>query len=358
MSNNVNNIFDNNVTYESLKNENHLLLNQIHTLQIELEKYKSKNKNIATKNVFFSTNESLNSMIENIKLRNLIEQQKYILNTELNNNFSLLLGSAIIKNSNSFKSLISLPIKLLKIWKNSQSNTISKKITGENFEKIYNLYQQCGLKQVEDKLNSLNISRVTKAKIYTELARHLEKVDPNSACNIAKIAYELDPQPYRLKWLAFKMYKASKVITADSLLDLLPQDITMSDWEKKQQIKIRDESEKMRAIKFKHIKTSEEVIESLNREISNQKKLYEKEKERSEQYEEEIGRLKDMITETNKRFESINKINSETISQIKLKEQELQNLTNKTAIILENLISKFKNNNEIIPHIVQIITGK
>ena len=65
----------------------------------------------------------------------------------------------------------------------------------------------------------------------------------------ARLAWETDPRPYRLKWLAFRLHDAGDAITAEALLDMLPADIPMSESEQRQAMQIHHESEYVRTEK-------------------------------------------------------------------------------------------------------------
>lgn len=72
------------------------------------------------------------------------------------------------------------------------------------------------------------------ANAWTALSRHLMQNKRDHAAEAARRAYALDPKPYRLKWLAFRLHEAGDVIEAAAMLELLPADTPFSSSETRQ----------------------------------------------------------------------------------------------------------------------------
>jgi len=69
---------------------------------------------------------------------------------------------------------------------------------------------------------------------------------PAEAAEIARRAYETEPRPFRLKWLAFRLHEACELIEAEAMLDALPPDMKFSDSETQQAARLRREAKEFR----------------------------------------------------------------------------------------------------------------
>ena len=248
-----------------LLDDNNSLFKQLHIVQAELEKYYFKSKcNSQTNNInndlFMNfPQQAYEAIVENIKLNALVKQQQIILNTERQNSLTSILGKILINGVSSVKEFILLPNKLYKTWKSLSQTIPPKSLGGKQFKYVIEAFTLGGDAAVEKLLNSVFISSIMRANAYTELARHLQSSDIQKASYYAKTAWETDPQPYRLKWLIFRMHEAGDTINADAIIDILPQDISMSDSEKRHIQRIHNESKDIR------VKQAKNIIESLRR---------------------------------------------------------------------------------------------
>jgi glycosyltransferase involved in cell wall biosynthesis len=71
-------------------------------------------------------------------------------------------------------------------------------------------------------------ARVAQADAHAARARALWPADPVAAAAAAQEAHALDPQPWRAKWLAFRLHDAGQLARPAALLQGLPQDLAMS----------------------------------------------------------------------------------------------------------------------------------
>ena len=126
--------------------------------------------------------------------------------------------------------------KLEAIWQ-----PVSHAALGENFEKLIVAYVQGGLPAIEQLLARMTLSGRVRADAYTALARYLMREDRDKAAWAARRAYDLDPKPYRLKWLIFRLYDAGEIGEAKALLDILPPDTSFSDSETRRVEQLRAE---------------------------------------------------------------------------------------------------------------------
>lgn len=241
-----------------LTEENELLFDQLHVVQEELEKYYHKLKECEARNASPGVGTAVavsprtaEVLAENQKLRALVEQQKIALRVEAQNSLAARLGEMLIKGVSSAGSLFFLPVRLRKMWKALDRTVPPVELGGKTFQKLIDAHGAGGAEAVEKLLDAVFISPVMRANAYTALARHLMLTDVQKAAVNARLAWETDPRPYRLKWLAFRMHDADDAVTAEAMLDMLPADISMSESEQRQAIRIRQESrsERQRSVK-------------------------------------------------------------------------------------------------------------
>jgi hypothetical protein len=71
------------------------------------------------------------------------------------------------------------------------------------------------------------------------------KGDCAGAVQAARHAYLLDPKPYRLKWLAFRLHEAGEVIEAKALLDIPPPETSFAESEARWADQLRAEASRL-----------------------------------------------------------------------------------------------------------------
>lgn len=233
-----------------LTEENELLFEQLHVVQEELEKYyhrlKSCEEGKAGQAAGGCSARALDALAENRKLRTLVQQQKIALQVEGRNSLSARLGHMLIAGTGGFGSLVALPGRLCRMWKELARTVPPARLGGKGFQKVVEAYAAGGSAAVEKLLDSACPSPVMRANAYTALARHLMLTDVRKAAENARLAWEADPRPYRLKWLAFRLHDADDAVTAEALLEMLPDDMTMTESEARQAARIRNESKQIR----------------------------------------------------------------------------------------------------------------
>ena len=236
---------------KELTEENELLFEQLHVVQEELEKYYYKLKECEERKSAApapcaggtaptASPEAADALAENMKLKAQVEQLKIALRVESQNSLQARLGNMLIQGASSAGSLLALPAKLLKMWKTLQQTTPPAALGGKSFQKIIDAYESGKDEAVEKLLDSVSISYTMRANAYTALARHCKNWNARKAADFARLAWECDPKPYRLKFLAFRQYETDDVVGAAALLDMLPEGVQMSEWEERQRKQIRD----------------------------------------------------------------------------------------------------------------------
>ena len=241
---------------KDLGEENEFLLLQLHEVQEELEKYFLKCQELERGNGSscvgtapaggWGDDELPLLQAEVFRLTTLVEMQARLRDIESKNALNARLGDILIQSVSPFGSLVGLPSKLLGIWRASTAEQPPATLGGKNFDKVIVAFKKGGLEPV-NRLLSAEPAPEMRAKAYTALARHLmENGLFADAALSARLAYEEDPKPFRLKWLAFRLHDVGEVVEADACLSLLPQDTPFSDSEARQRDQVRYEAKSVR----------------------------------------------------------------------------------------------------------------
>ena len=380
IQNNLNLLNNKNFSLEKLTNENTRLFNQIIYIQKKLEEYynnisdNKKNLNIENNNLYQDNLKDLLKQI--IRLNAINKQLKVVLQIEKQNTLAIKLGKILIKGVSSYKEFIKLPFRLYKIWTSLIIKKTPKFLGGEKFQNVIDTYTRGGMEELNKLLDSRYISSVMRANAYTALARYLKSSNKKQVANFAKLAWETDPQPYRLKWLAFRLHECGDSITAEAILDLLPQDISMTQSEINHTIKIRQDSnieinKQVQIIienRYNKIITSNKTIEIYKNSIELQKKEYDsivyKLNKKCEDYNLKISSMNIKSIE----LQNIININKNEIEQLRNDKEYLQQkvkiiknnsdaLALHTAIMLKNLLTQYEPHAEELTKIMRIIMG-
>ena len=239
-----------NKNIKEVTEENNIILEQLQNIQNKIIDCNNilNNNIISKKNLLFNNLYELS--IEYLNLYVLENKQRLVIQVEQKNSLISRLSYILIKGCASWKSLIILPYRLFTFWRTMNRNEPPSLLGGKNFQKVIDIYTKDGIQSVEKLLNSYNISFEIKANAYTALARHFMEINEQQAAFFAYHAWEIDPRPFRLKWLAFRIHEANDPITAEALINILPKEIHMNDSEKRHVERIRSESKLQ---KEKHI---------------------------------------------------------------------------------------------------------
>ncbi len=267
---------------KEMERENELLLVQIHQLEEELEHYFIKNQELEKGQLAGSQrneagrldwidDELPDALAENKRLEAIVEVLQKTHQLEAQNSLKVKLGNILIQGVDSPRTLLAVPGKLGKIWRESRRKSPPHSLGGKEFGKVIEVYGDGGFKAVEKLITAVSLAPTIQANAYTALARHVMNSDRTATTVAARSAYELDPQPYRLKWLAFRLHEAGEVIEAEAMLDVLPPDIQFSESEARQAAQLHHEA--------KHVRLSEAKqktrISERRTEIERQLKLAE-----------------------------------------------------------------------------------
>lgn len=242
--------------FKNLEEENDLLLRQLHHTQEEFERYVLKCQQLGMDGNGANTeaapvgdwvDDDVPSLqAEVARLTTLVETQERLHEIESKNALNARLGDILIQSVSASGSLVGLPTKLLRIWRASMAKQPSAALGGKNFSKIINTFQASGMESV-NKLLAAEPAPEMRANAYTALARYQMKNGLFSeAAFSARRAYEEEPKPFRLKWLAFRLHEAGEIAKADACLSLLPPEMPFSDSESRQRDQVRFEAKSER----------------------------------------------------------------------------------------------------------------
>ncbi len=262
--------------------ENKLLLVQLHQLEEELEKGKSSKAGDGVAGLVWVDDELPNALAEVERLQAQVTVLRKTHQLESDNSLNVKLGNILIQGTDSPVNLMAVPRKVGKIWLESSRKTPPKALGGKEFEKVIEAFHDGGKEAVEKLFSRVSPAPSMQANGYTALARHVMKSDRTTAAEAARRAYETDPKPFRLKWLAFKLHEAGDVIEAEAMLDILPTDITFSESESRQANQLRNEAKRVRQHEAKHKTGFSERRAEVERQVSELQAKITQEKDENE----------------------------------------------------------------------------
>lgn len=370
---------------KELTEENELLFEQLHVVQEELEKYYHKLKDCEQRNgsgtdaggsaVVISPQVS-EALAENLKLRALVAQQQAALQVESTNSLAARLGEMLIKGVSSAGSFIALPVRLGRMWKALDQTVPPAALGGKSFQKVLDAHAAGGKEAVEKLLDSVFLSPAMRANAYTALARQVMLTDARQAANLARLAWETDPRSYRLKWLAFRLHEADDAINAEALLDMLPADISMSDSEARQAVRLRQEAKRERARQAqKTMQASQSEAGQLQATMTKLKQSAEESKKQQEvaaaqlnkqreEHKQELARLNSQLTELKKtadqaRQEAARAREAQAALQRQMEAQKKESdaLALRTALMLKNMLTQFEPDTAVLSRVMRIVMG-
>lgn len=370
---------------KELTEENELLFEQLHVVQEELEKYYHKLKECEQRkgsgasddgSVAVIPPQANEALAENLKLRALVMQQQAALQVESTNSLAARLGETLIHGVSSAGAFIALPLKLRQMWKALDQTVPPAALGGKSFQKVLNAHAAGGSEAVEKLLDSVFLSPVMRANAYTALARQVMLTDARQAADLARLAWETDPRPYRLKWLAFRLHEADDAINAEALLDMLPDDISMSDSEERQAARLRQEAKRERAQQAqKMMKASQSEAGQLQAAMAKLKQAAEESKKQQEalaaqlskqreEHKQELARLNSQLPELKKaadqaRQEAARAREAQAALQRQMEAQKKESdaLAVQTAHMLQTLLTRFESDKPVLSQVMRVVMG-
>lgn len=376
---------DKDARIKELTEENELLFEQLHVVQEELEKYYHKLKDCeqrkgsgadAGSSVVVIPPQASEALAENLKPRALVAQQQAALQVESTNSLAARLGEMLLKGVSSAGSLIALPVRLRRMWKALDQTVPPAALGGKSFQKVLDAHAAGGNEAVEKLLDSVFLSPVMRANAYTTLARQVMLTDARQAADLARLAWETDPRPYRLKWLAFRLHEADDAINAEALLDMLPADISMSDSEERQAARLRQEAKRERARQAqKATEASRTEAMQLQVTMAKLKQAAEESKKQQEastaqlnkqreEHKQELARLNSQLTELKKAADQARQdaarareAQAALQRQMDAQKKESDALALRTALMLKNMLTQFEPDTAVLSRVMRIVMG-
>lgn len=148
---------------------------------------------------------------------------------------------------------------------------LSKQKKEEYCKQLIQIANDGNFNKISEQINLWQISSKDKADICTELARQLPNKDSLIIAKLAEMAWQIDPKPYRLKWLAFRTYDAGKKTKAYAMLAHLSDEVNFTESERNRAEKIKKEGLAYYQKKSREIEESlssrENVLGGLNARI-------------------------------------------------------------------------------------------
>lgn len=227
----------------ALEEENAMLLEQLQVVQEELEK---RSLGINQKVTVWCDDELLEIVSENLHRQALLAVLQEVRALESQNSLSNRLGNLLLQSVDSPLLLLALPNKLQKIWREWTRTKPPKQLGGNGYDNIIAAYHSGGFSAVDTLLTSCECSSNIQAEALTTLARSLLHTEVDQAAEAAHRAFAIDPRPFRLKWLAFRLHEAGNAVKAEALLTILPQDMHFSGSEVRQANRLRHEARQAR----------------------------------------------------------------------------------------------------------------
>lgn len=219
----------------SLRDENALLFAQLHVVQQELERRHHQSKVPQLGGVLrLAVDDSRFPEVaaECLRYRKALAAHDDVHLLQLRRSLANRLGTALIDGVSGPGAVFGLPGKLWGIWRDAKNYAPPASLGGKGFDKVVAAHKDGGDAAVSALLEAQPAS--VKAAALTALARTLADVDMEGAARCARQAFELDPRPFRLKWLAFREHEAGRAEEGEALLSALPSDMKFSESEQRQ----------------------------------------------------------------------------------------------------------------------------
>lgn len=186
------------------------------------------------------------ALAENIRCHALVKAQTHLFHLKSQKALENQLGRILIDAAGSVSGFISAPVSLWRAWRQNRSTRAPKALGGKSFERVVQVYVAGGQAAVETLLSQVPLSLSIQANAWTAVARSQLQVDSRAVVNLARRAYELEPLPFRQKWLAFRLYEAGELLEAEALISLLPEDMVFSESEEQQLLSLRNAAQQYR----------------------------------------------------------------------------------------------------------------
>lgn len=235
---------------QPLQDENQLLLSQLHIVQAELERSYYQEQAQAVPSTIIHIAPIHRSLVEKqaeiLRCEALIKAQSEVHALQTHYALASQLGEILIQGTHSVGSMLSLPNRLLKAWKQNRHEAPPKALGGKQFGKVLEAFSEGGEEAVEALLARSSVSTSIQASAWTTVARGQMQTNTALAVQFAHRAFSLEPRLFRQKWLAFRLHEAGELVQAEALAALLPDGVSFSESEGRQLTRLKDEAKQER----------------------------------------------------------------------------------------------------------------
>ncbi len=235
---------------QALQDEHQLLFRQLHLVQAELERSYYQGQAQAVPSTIIHIAPVHNSLVEKqaeiLRCEALIKAQSEVHILQTHFALASQLGEILIQGTHSVGSMLSLPTRLLKVWKQNRHEVPPKVLGGKQFGKVLEAFKQGGEEAVDALLARSSVSTAIQASAWTAVARGQMQAHAIVAAKFAYRAFSLEPRAFRQKWLAFRLHEAGELVQAEALVTLLPDGVSFSESEGRQLTRLKDEAKQDR----------------------------------------------------------------------------------------------------------------
>lgn len=151
---------------------------------------------------------------------------------------SFRLGYLLIHSPKSWQGMKRLPAELLDLRSEAKRRR-SKRLSlehattpGHATAEALRLLHERDLESAVRHAEAVALSDHDRANVLTKLAKAVKTSQPLTASRIAGRAYELSPEPFRAKWLAFLQYECGEITNPAALVRQLPINLELKASEK------------------------------------------------------------------------------------------------------------------------------
>ncbi|MFM9934974.1 MAG: glycosyltransferase, partial [Novosphingobium sp.] len=144
------------------------------------------------------------------------------------------LGMILLQGFKSLQAFFAMPGKLLALRREHaqrrrmRGDRPVRELGGKDYPHLLARLKSDGFAAACGMIDALDLPGPARANAYTALARQLQGKDPAASARAATIGHEADPQPWRAKWLAYRMYDAGHLLEPARLLRELPDTVVFS----------------------------------------------------------------------------------------------------------------------------------
>lgn len=147
----------------------------------------------------------------------------------------------LISSSNSFSDIMKVPYKLAVYNYKARKSNINRSLKKHVNDLLKIIESNNNITINDIPLRLIGYQRIA-ADLLTNEARRLEKIDPVKCANLAALAYQVNPNPFRLKWYAFRLSKTENIVNSEFFLNMILDKVNWSQSEKNRFEEIKYES--------------------------------------------------------------------------------------------------------------------